>query len=148
MKSISEFMEQDHNRLDDLFNNFKELKISDENKAKEIFAEFKSNLEKHINWEEEFLFPLFERKTGMFNSGPTAVMKIEHKNIKDLLRQISEKLISGSMQTDELDKTLVTFLSSHNQKEENILYPMIDKSFNETEVKEFYENIKNFSPEE
>lgn len=148
MKSISEFMEQDHNRLDDLFNNFKELKIPDENKAKEIFAEFKSDLEKHINWEEEFLFPLFERKTGMFNSGPTAVMKIEHKNIKALLRQISERLISGSMQTDELDKTLVTFLSNHNQKEENILYPMIDKSFNETEVKEFYENIKNFSPEE
>lgn len=148
MKSISEFMEQDHDRLDDLFNNFKELKIPDENKAKEIFAEFKSDLEKHINWEEEFLFPLFEQKTGMFNSGPTAVMKIEHKNIKDILRQISEKLISGSMQTDELDKTLVTFLSNHNQKEEDILYPMIDKSFNETEVKEFYENIKKISPEE
>jgi len=143
MQAISEFMVQDHDRLDDLFNEFKELKSSDEKNAKEIFSEFKSDLEKHINWEEEILFPLFEQKTGMINRGPTAVMRMEHKNIKDVLRQTWAKLSNGIIQTDELDKTLVTFLSQHNHKEENILYPIIDKSFNEEEVREFFEKVKD-----
>jgi len=81
MKSISEFMEQDHDRLDDLYNQFKKLKTSDQSKAKDIFSEFKTNLQKHILWEEEILFPLFENKTGMSGTGPTAVMKMEHRKI-------------------------------------------------------------------
>ncbi|MCL4278568.1 MAG: hemerythrin domain-containing protein [Ignavibacteriaceae bacterium] len=59
MKSISEFMEQDHDRLDDIYIQFKELRDSDQNKAMDIFSEFKTDLQKHILWEEEILFPLF-----------------------------------------------------------------------------------------
>ena len=77
-------MEKDHDRLDDLFNKYKDLKNSDPNKAEEMFSEFKSGLEKHILWEEDILFPLFEKKTGMYEGGPTAVMRLEHKNIKSI----------------------------------------------------------------
>lgn len=142
MQSISEFMEKDHDRLDDLFNKYKDLRNSDPNKAEEMFSEFKSGLEKHILWEEDILFPLFEKKTGMYEGGPTAVMRLEHKNIKSILDEISGKLTGDSINTDDFENTLVAFLSDHNHKEENILYPMIDNSVNDEELAELFIKMK------
>lgn len=143
MQSISDFMEKDHDRLDGLFNQYKDLKNSNQNKAKEIFSGLKSGLENHIMWEEEILFPLFEQKTGMFNGGPTAVMRMEHTSIKNFLNAISAKLTVGSIQTDNLDSNLVSILSEHNNKEENILYPMIDRLLIDEEMNNFFVKIKN-----
>lgn len=140
-------MEQDHDRLNGLYNIFKELKTTDQNKAKEIFYEFKSDLENHILWEEEILFPRFESKTGMSDSGPTAVMKMEHKEIKDSLNEIFNQLKNGKTQTEELELGLIDVLSEHNLKEENILYPMIDNSVNDTELENVFFKIKDLSPE-
>ena len=63
--------EQDHDRLDELFKTFQQLKRSDFPKAKEAFKEFKFGLQRHIVWEEDLLFPLWEKKTGMSEGGPT-----------------------------------------------------------------------------
>ena len=74
-KTIREFYEQDHDRLDELFKTFQQLKRSDFAKAKEAFKEFKFGLQRHIVWEEDLLFPLWEEKTGMSEGGPTFVMR-------------------------------------------------------------------------
>lgn len=147
MQSISKFMEQDHDRLDDLYNQFKELKASDQNKANEIFSEFKSDLQKHIFWEEEILFPLFEYKTGMHDTGPTAVMRIEHKEIKNYLNEIFTNLNNGNTQTKDLENELFEVLYAHNLKEENILYPMIDNLVDDKEREEIFFKIKDILPE-
>ncbi len=147
MPSISTFMVQDHDRLDDLYNKFKNIKTSVQSKAKEIFSEFKTDLQKHILWEEEILFPLFENKTGMSDTGPTAVMKMEHKKIKRYLGEIINQLTNGNVQTDNLEAGLIDVLSEHNLKEENILYPMIDNSINDTELEDVFLKIKDLSPE-
>lgn len=146
MKSISEFMEQDHDRLDDIYIQFKELRDSDQNKAMDIFSEFKTDLQKHILWEEEILFPLFESKTGMADTGPTAVMKMEHKEIKNYLNEIFTYLKNGNTQTDELEEGLLEVLSEHNLKEENILYPMIDNAVDDKELEDVFFRIKDLSP--
>jgi iron-sulfur cluster repair protein YtfE (RIC family) len=85
---ISIYYETDHDRLDDLFKNFQQLKRSDFSKAKQFFKEFKIGLQRHIIWEEEILFPLFEEKTGLKNGGPTEVMRLEHRQIKTHLETI------------------------------------------------------------
>ena len=36
---------------------------------KEAFKEFKLGLQRHIVWEEELLFPIWEEKTGMVEDG-------------------------------------------------------------------------------
>ena len=56
--TITAFFEQDHDRLDELFKTFQELKRSDFSKAQEAFKEFKVGLQRHIVWEEDLLFPL------------------------------------------------------------------------------------------
>ena len=74
-QTITVFFEQDHDRLDELFKTFQQLKRSDFSKAKEAFKEFKVGLQRHIVREEDLLFPLWEKKTGRLEEGPTVVMR-------------------------------------------------------------------------
>lgn len=123
--SINAHYTQDHDRLDDLLHQFQVLKTSDPAKSRELFGNFKDGLEQHILWEEEILFPSFELKTGI-SSGPTQVMRMEHRQIRAHLDAIAEKLERGDFDTAEGEVGLLSVLGPHNEKEESILYPMID----------------------
>ena len=65
---------QDHSRLDQHLETYRQLKRIDFDKAKQSFRAFKFGLLRHINQEELVLFPLFEGKTGVHGQGPTEVM--------------------------------------------------------------------------
>lgn len=136
MKPITKFMEQDHDRLDDLFKKFQGAKTRDVGKAKKVFSEFKRGLQRHIVWEEEFLFPRFEERTGAGNGGPTAVMRLEHRRIKGLLDAIHDRVAVGKTDTDEYEHELKDVLMVHNTKEESVLYPGIDGVLPEGEAAE------------
>lgn len=124
--SINEHFTEDHERLDELFHQFQTLKTSDRVKAVNDFLEFKSGLEKHIVWEEEILFPSFEKKFGHLG-GPTEVMRWEHREIRKYLDAIAAKLAQDDNDTDVEEMGLQSVLCPHNNKEESILYPMIDQ---------------------
>jgi regulator of cell morphogenesis and NO signaling len=128
MSLIMEFMGKDHDRLDRILGAFQKTKAESLERAKTLFSEFESGLRRHIVWEEEILFPAFEEQTGMKNMGPTAVMRMEHYEIKEFLDQIRQKLQKADIQTESAEKDLIGVLTSHNQKEEKILYPWIDRS--------------------
>ena len=84
-RTVTDYLQTDHRRLDGILERFQEE--VNENKwaeASRDFREFSLGLKRHINAEEEILFPLFEEKTGMHDAGPTAVMRMEHKDIKEL----------------------------------------------------------------
>jgi iron-sulfur cluster repair protein YtfE (RIC family) len=143
---ITEYYEQDHDRLDGLFQEYQRLKRTDYAKAKESFKQFKFGLQRHIIWEEEILFPLFEQKTGM-KDGPTTVMRSEHRLIGKFLEAIHEKVKVRNPETDEDEAKLLEVLGMHNQKEERILYPAIDRSIVEKERDAVY-SAMNALPEE
>lgn len=147
MKIITVFMEQDHDRLDDLFRSFQSMKRSEFDTAKQAFAEFVRGLQRHIIWEEEMLFPVFEAHTGVRESGPTAVMRLEHRRIKAALDKIHDQIARGVIETDEFEKVLVETLAAHNQKEETILYPWIDDLLSEQEAKDLLARMMDL-PEE
>jgi iron-sulfur cluster repair protein YtfE (RIC family) len=84
MGAILEFMSHDHDRLDAIFAEFR--KEPDAGKTRELFLQFDTGLRAHIVWEEEILFPPFEDRTGMRHTGPTAVMRMEHQQIKQIRR--------------------------------------------------------------
>src|SRR5687767_10986434 len=85
----------DHDRLDGLFAEYRTLKRTDPARAKECFKEFKFGLQRHIIWEEQILFPRFEFITGMPEGSPTAVMRLEHRQIGDRLEAIHQKVRGG-----------------------------------------------------
>ncbi len=142
-KTVAAFYEEDHDRLDELFKTFQQTKRSDFDKAKEAFKNFKTGLQRHIVWEEDLLFPLWEEKTGMSESGPTFVMRNEHRQIGQQLEAIHEKVMAENPDSDQEEQTLLSLLAPHNMKEERVLYPAIDNVTNADERETVFRRMKN-----
>jgi len=134
-RGVAEFLQTDHKRLDNIFNGF--LKAAQEKRwdeASKGFREFRIGLKRHIRAEEDILFPLFEKKTGMTEGGPTAVMKMEHKDIQELLDKILQLTdAKDDVQVPTAANRIVNILADHNMKEEHILYPESDEFLSEAE---------------
>jgi len=130
---ITSFYTHDHDELDGYFKEFQELKRQDYPQAKEYFNKFKFGLQRHIVWEEEILFLLFEEKTGMKESGPTEVMRQEHKQIAQYMEALHTKVQHQDPETDLEEQLLWNLLKQHNMKEESILYPAIDQLVSDKE---------------
>lgn len=124
-QSINEFFTHDHLRLDELFIQFQSEQTTPQNQI-ELFTQFREDLLAHICWEEELLFPAIEQAAGFSPSaGPTFVMRLEHKQIKECLNNIQQAL-EQMQESKGSQRQLLNILDEHNHKEENILYPLCD----------------------
>lgn len=136
MSNVFSYFTCDHERLDVIYADF--ILAHEEFRtvaAKQYFHQFSEGLRQHIRWEENQLFPLFEQHTGMVDTGPTAVMRREHKDIEALLLTVAEKLEQDSGGITQVCKTLSQLLKQHNMKEEKMLYPAIDDLCSDLEIK-------------
>lgn len=133
VSSISSIFAEDHDRLDGLFATFQSKKYDSYAEAKPFFREFKFGLQRHIVWEERILFPLFEQKTGIFHSGPTEVMRSEHRKIGQCLEALHDKVREQDPASEAQEAALVQALHAHNEKEEAVLYPALDRLLSDEE---------------
>jgi len=134
-RSVTEYFESDHRRLDAIYDRFQdEFRAGEWEAAEADFREFRLGLKRHIKAEEEILFPTFEEKTGMVDAGPTFVMRMEHKDIQDYLDRVLEGAeAKDPARTKDAAALLTGILADHNMKEEHILYPESDSFLNGTE---------------
>lgn len=146
-QTIVSLFQQDHRELDQVLDQYRHVKQSDVRAAKDSFKRFWTGLKRHIAWEEQLLFPVWERKSRMTGGGPTHVMRLEHRRIADLLNAIHEKIQAGDIGTEEEERQLVELLASHNMKEERILYPAIDQIVSAEERAGLFQAMKDL-PEE
>jgi regulator of cell morphogenesis and NO signaling len=144
---ISDAFDEDHERLDALFKSFQDLKRQDFAKAASAFESFKVGLQRHVAWEEDVLFPLWEQKTGMTAGGPTFVMRQDHLEIGDCLEAIDRKVRARDPESDREEQDLVDLLERHNMTEEQVLYPAMDRATNEEEREALFERMNDI-PEE
>ena len=113
-KLITHYFEADHDRLDTLFRHFQAHKRTDFPRAKSYFRNFLRGLKRHIVWEEEILFPIFEAKSGMPQGmGPTQVMRMEHRQIGDALEKIHDKVREQNPDSDPEENALLDVLGRH-----------------------------------
>ncbi len=126
---LAQFMTDEHRDCDDLFARAEAAAgDGDIAAARVAFAEFEAALEQHLTMEESVLFPEFEARTGM-SGGPTAVMRMEHEQMRAVLAQMTRALATSDL--DEflgICETLNVLIQQHNMKEENMLYPMADQA--------------------
>lgn len=96
--------------------------------ARAAYAEFEAAMARHLSIEESVLFPEFEARSGMAD-GPTAVMRMEHEQIRAMMTQMRQALESGELD-DFLGftETLNILIQQHNMKEEQMLYPICDRT--------------------
>jgi iron-sulfur cluster repair protein YtfE (RIC family) len=133
--SITTPLFQHHKHCDEIFADAEEAcGKGDWAAGAAAFELLHEQLETHFASEEELLFPAFEAATGM-TSGPTEVMRGEHRQMRDLLAQMQ-----GAVESRDGDafggaaETLLILMQQHNMKEENILYPMCDNALGTSDV--------------
>lgn len=128
-------MSNDHKVCDDAFIEFENI-ISQKDwpLLKTRWNNFCQKLLSHFEMEEQVLFPAFETATGM-TSGPTAVMRSEHQQMRTLVGEIEQALTHNNMEDCQaIADTLMVMIQQHNMKEEHMLYPMSDQHTNSQEV--------------
>lgn len=124
MSTIKEYLTGDHRKCDELFALMEESAAKSLQDAKEVCAEFMTETERHFQMEERVMFVEFENKTGM-TQGPTAMMRHEHNQVRNLMKQMEEARASGNKDKFfGLSETLMILMQQHNMKEEQMLYPM------------------------
>lgn len=133
--SITTPLLQHHKHCDEIFSRAENACAKGDWEAGEqSFALLANQLETHFTSEEELLFPSFEAATGM-SSGPTEVMRGEHRQMRGLLAQMQAALASRNSDAfGGAADTLLILMQQHNMKEENILYPMCDNALASSDV--------------
>jgi regulator of cell morphogenesis and NO signaling len=133
-REVTEALSWDHDRLDALDGRtFDRLGLGDAAGARASWAEFTVGLRRHIRFEEDLLFPAFEGKAGFPpDAGPTAVMRLEHREIERLVDAVGSALAEGKEPT-ALRAELHRVLGEHNLKEEQVLYPGTDRCLDPAE---------------
>lgn len=143
--TVTEYLEADHRRLDAILPEVERL-VADGAypDAAARFAEFTSGLDRHIELEEQILFPTFESATGS-SSGPTQVMRMEHVEIRNWMRLATDALArhDADVLFQEVEALRQT-LSGHNMKEEHILYPMTDRAMGDEQRRQFVGRLQAF----
>jgi len=142
MSVIHQYFTADHQRLDCLYLAFKHLLESQSPECINYFNKFNQDLIRHIDWEERVLFPFFESKSGI-NTGPTMVMRSEHQTIINILTVTKQKLAAGNFEQFAELNDLEVILSAHNQKEEQVLYPMIGRFCEQDDSAELFLTMNN-----
>jgi hemerythrin-like domain-containing protein len=126
---ILEFMRDDHRACDHFYAEAENaLAAKETEKAKELFESFYRATNRHFDMEERELFITFEKRTGMMG-GPTQMMRYEHQQLRSLLESMKSAL-NENRQDDffGIGESMMIMLQQHNMKEEQMLYPMIDRA--------------------
>jgi hemerythrin-like domain-containing protein len=131
VKSLQQLLTQDHKDCDLLLAETESVVAKAEIATGHAdFRRFRDAMERHMDAEEQILFPAFEAKTGE-RLGPTEVMRREHLMMRDLLAKMDAALTQQqAKQYLGLSETLLVLMQQHNVKEESVLYPMMDQQLN------------------
>ncbi|HLH75990.1 MAG TPA: hemerythrin domain-containing protein [Candidatus Binataceae bacterium] len=128
---LTGMLTREHRKLDDLWGQALTTLKGEVTAAGTPLECFANELRRHIRDEEEIFFPGFEERTGL-TAGPTAVMRMEHRQLEVLLQALAAGVHGGaSDRLGEHAAALSSLLDSHDKKEEGMLYPMMDRVFDE-----------------
>lgn len=130
---ILEFMRDDHRVCDDFYTKSENaLSAKETEQAKEFFETFYRATNHHFDMEERELFIAFEQRTGMMG-GPTQMMRYEHQQLRSLLESMKSAL-NENRHNDffGIGESMMIMLQQHNMKEEQMLYPMMDRALEDS----------------
>jgi len=127
-ETITTYLSWDHDRLDTQLEQVaRDVWAGRLDEARAGHRLFQTGLERHMRIEEDLLFPLFEARSGI-SSGPTTLMRGEHRQIRRTVETMAEGLeASDSRRFGEGLSFLNSVLPEHNAKEQHILYPTTDR---------------------
>lgn len=148
IRGVNEALGWDHDRLDAI--ELRATEAWDAGRARDgarLHQRFVFGLLRHIRFEESVLFPEFERLTGVApDRGPTAVMRVEHRLIEVLLDEVAAAADRGLRPPVHARDDLRATLENHNVKEENVLYPLLDRTLAAAEADALVFQFQSMEP--
>lgn len=125
--TISSFLTHDHRACDEKFAELENaVSANNWDAANGLFEGFSKDLLHHFSMEEDVMFKIFQEKTGM-QGGPTAIMTMEHNQMRQVLTQMKEFLDAKDQNKFfGVSESLMILIQQHNMKEEQMLYAMAD----------------------
>ena len=128
MKTICDYLAAEHVRCDQLFAKVETCIGQREwETASGEFCIFEDVMARHIAMEEDILFPAFMDAVHSA-SAPLTMLRIEHQRLKAIF-----KLFYNSLQNRDLRgftlhaDSYVLLIQQHSVKEEQMLYPLLDR---------------------
>jgi iron-sulfur cluster repair protein YtfE (RIC family) len=143
MESITSYMEQDHVVIDGHVERaLRAAAAGDAPALQREGGEFLRRLRRHIDMEENVLFPAFEQRTGMVAAGPSRQMRIEHEMMQPILADMQQAVAAqDGAGFERAARSLLEILQPHNVKEERMMYPMLDEATG-ADAKGLLEDVK------
>lgn len=138
MTSIRQaFVREDQRVLGELARFISEAQDGDGEPNRETLTAFARGVRTHIRIEEEILFPVAERVVQDPEYGLTAALRREHGALRNLLGEIERALghddraaLAGNL------RELQAALRLHLTKEEQVLYPLVERTLGSSTVLE------------
>jgi regulator of cell morphogenesis and NO signaling len=112
--------------------------------ARRHFLVFESRLNRHIHFEEELLFPAFERKAAQ-RDGVTRTMRSEHREIRMMLERAARSLYGPAAEAERACRALHEVLEQHDFNEEAAFYEVLDRMLEPAESADLVERIQEFA---
>lgn len=125
----------------------------DGRRAHRSLLAFRSLLLHHMEEEERFVLPLFEKLCGNPPGGRRELFEAEHAKIRQNLDRLVEKVyglagvpperITPGHVLDLLDRAwpFKELMRHHELREQNLLYPSLDRAIGEAARRDFWQSI-------
>lgn len=142
-EGLGHWMEADHDRLDELWDRAAARWTTDREAARHDYHDFRDGLLRHIDVEEELLFPYFEERGGLPERHLTELLRSEHKEIRAALAALIVRVDSAAEASEGALTELRNVLWAHNTREEGLLYPWYDGPGSGAEVEALGERVRS-----
>lgn len=123
-----DYLTEDHHRLTALFDQARcRVDKGALAQAADVFQAFAQGARRHMRVEERWLFPCFEERTASC-TGPTALLRDEHRQLERILEEAAAALARGSADDFRaICRRLTLIVEDHAFHEEAQLYPVIEE---------------------
>lgn len=140
--TLSELLQEDHRRLDDLADQACRYLHVDPLRAVAKAHEFALGMRRHVASEEAVLFPPYEAEFGLSRTSTTAVVEREHRAIHLYLERLvhAAELVAVCAEAERgeavaevlrVHKSITTLVEAHSEKEEHTMFPQLDERLHE-----------------
>ena len=139
-KSFLRFLERHRSILEELIVHQERLVVGAIGEARDLFAGFERRIRGHIREEEEEMLPIYDERAGLMHGGDPDLFRMEHRKIERFLDEIRGRLtdlaagdLRGRIALIEREQMLKEILHHHDLREQNILYPELDRVTDDAE---------------
>jgi iron-sulfur cluster repair protein YtfE (RIC family) len=144
--SITGFMDAEHARIHGMWEQTSAALYAEEfGKLHRLAGDFIAALKRHINAEEQILFPAIEKKTQ--DDEATGAMRLEHRQMEHMLEHLKplltvQELWTGIKAVEGQEIEPGGLLRSHENKEHDVLYPLADQVLGADEARQLIARMR------